>query len=161
MRTTDFKKFVDEAKDNVKKAQKNVLAVVHRLMITRMVADNVADIIVPFGWELKKTFSLCVHYEPAAGSNITITDLDKLAAKLSKVFNTEPYKNLSRDVVDFTFYLHPRLGGDWQVCGTRIEFVIGNTEACEVETIDVVRQETQLTGYCKALSDKKYLHEKV
>jgi hypothetical protein len=156
MKTAELKHAMDDAKEAVKKAQAALKDASYRIMLTRMVADNIADL-MPKGWEIKPYYyGTAVHFN-AVDEKITLADLDKLATKLAKAFDTEPMKLIGTNTVNFTFYLYPKNGAKQCPTGTRLELTIGNTEKCEVETVDVIKKETKLTGYCAALEAKKYL----
>jgi hypothetical protein len=150
MKTQEFKREFNYAKRALR-------STVNKIMLARMVADNIADLI-PQEWQLTNRGSYYLQFRPAEGATVTIADLAKLATKLAKAFNKEPAKTVTKDTVDFTWYSYPAFLNKWDWTeSVMIEFAMGNTEKCEF--IKKRKSVTQFepTGYCKALKEKQYL----
>jgi len=145
-----------EMKQEFSWAKRALRAVTYRIMVGRMVADNIADLI-PKGWEMQHN-NYYLSFAPAEGSGITAADLDKLGAKLARAFNCEPKKTITADVIDFTWWVYPTFMNKWDWKeSVMIEFKIGNTEKCDFIVKRKMQKISEPTGYCKALAEKKYL----
>jgi len=136
-----------------------------KAMLTRMVADNIADLI-PKGYEIKPYgYFPGIKIIPMEGINIPINDFDKFIAKLAKIFGKEPYMNVEEHSINASFYLYPTMninGVDWidnnnSWPHVMIDIRTTNTEACDVVYEDYTSKRAILTGYCKQLQEKKYL----
>jgi len=146
-----------EMKSDYHYAKRTLRSISSKVMVARMVADNIADLI-PKEWQLQNNGSYYLHFRPAEGSGVTAADLDKLAKKLSKAFNTEPTKTVTPETIDFTWWSYPSFMERWNWKeSVMIEFVIGNTEKCDFVVKRKMRKVSESTGYCKALQEKKYL----
>ena len=140
-----------------KRARKEVRNTARKAMFIKMVAQNIADLI-PVTWQLTNT-PYGIRYKPVEGTVITPDVLDRLLAKLAKALNYEPSKSVSPDTITAVFYVYPTAynKADWTE-GVNIEFTIGNTEKCDFVVKQITRVESEPTGYCKLLKEKKYLH---
>jgi len=140
-------------KDTYVYYRKQLREVVHRIMIARMIAQNIAELI-PAGWELQQGSWATLEYKPAEGSSITVADMDKACGRLARKLRNEPTRTVGKDKIDFTFYLYPRTG-DYSC--TMVSFLIGNSESCDFEVKRKMQKTYVPTGYCKKLAEAKYL----
>jgi hypothetical protein len=149
MKTADFL-------NGFKRARREVRSTARKAMFIKMVAQNIADLI-PATWQMTNT-AYGIRYKPIEGTVITPDVLDKLLAKLAKALNYEPSKSVSPDTITADFYVYPTAynKAEWTE-GVNIEFTIGNTEKCDFIVTQVTRDESEPTGYCKLLKEKKYL----
>lgn len=139
-----------------KRALKAVRTNATKTMLTRMVAQNIADLIPA---ELQATYSgYGVKYTPAEGATVTPDQFDKLVAKLAKQLNQEPRKSIYPSTISADFWVYPVAfrKNEW-LEGVNIEITIGNTEKCDFVVRRRMQQVSEPTGYCKALLEKKYL----
>jgi hypothetical protein len=124
---------------------------IRRIMFRHMVRDNIADII-PKDMEICDDSwyeaELKIRYKES--KDITADVFDKVVAKLSKKLRSNPSLYVSQHSLDATWSF--RFNG----ISVRVCFASNNSEACDVIEKVVERHEYELTGYCKALSEKKY-----
>jgi hypothetical protein len=125
-----------------------------KIMLTRMVVQNLADVIPDKKWKLIRYGWSWTRYEAREGT--TIADLDKLTKKLAKIFNEEPSKEIMKSSVVFSWYIRFRLD-DRVMPSVLVELAVGNTESCELIEKEVLTKTYELTGYCKQLQEREYL----
>jgi len=128
----------------------------------KQVSDNIRDII-PNGWKLEPdNYRGDIRITPI-NENMTAEQFDIALSKLARVLRIEPYKDINETNLSATFHLYRErhLGTKHGSNGhVRIEINLKNTEACEVIYKRKMQKVAVLTGYCKALNDKKYLINK-
>jgi hypothetical protein len=152
MKTAEF---LNDHKNALKAVRRNS----NKTMLTRMVVQNIADLIPA---ELKATYSgYGVKYTPVEGATVTPDVFDKLVAKLAKQLHQEPRKSVYPSTISANFWVYPVAYSrhDWGE-GVNIEITIGNTEKCDFVVRRKMQQVSEPTGYCKALLEKKYLAAK-
>lgn len=162
MKTTEFKKHLNRLLAEQRK-QMEVHATERRrlgeqIMVTRMVADNIKDI-VPKGWAMQvSSWGAHITLEPPEGT--ALDEVVKQAGKLAKKLNKEPTKSINRGEINITFYLYPTFMEKtmWR-CSCAVGIYVNNTEACDIEVVEEMQpvKKIILTGYCKALVESKYL----
>lgn len=158
MKTTDYIKDFKSKKAEVRAFAKSVSFVV-------MMAQSLANI-VPKGWQLKPSYwARGLKLVADENNPVTADVFDKLVAKYAKIFGTEPNMHISETTMSAEFYIHRRLKfghsrNDWDAY-VWFEITTSNTEKCEITYKRKMQKVPILTGYCKVLSEKKYLPEKV
>jgi len=125
-----------------------------KIMLTRMVLQNLADIISPKQWKLEKYGWSWTRF--VANEGTTVADLDRLAKKLSMIFRNNPSKEIMKTSIVFSWYIRLKLD-DKVLPAVLVELVVGNTESCELVEKEVIEKRYELTGYCKQLQEREYL----
>jgi len=129
--------------------------------LAKMVADNITDLLLP-GWTINADWSGDIQISPKE-DNATADQFDRMLKKLSRVFNYEPSKNIDSSSLFASIYFDMPVTIDHDSDKIRITiYVISkNTESCEIVEREVTETKKvfELTGYCKALNDKKYLQD--
>lgn len=151
MKTMDFKEQFISARQEVKNR-------VHRIMLARMVLDNVSEYISEV-WKVRlRNYGTAISVTPIDGLDIKPDLFDKMMERFAKKTNCEPDKFIDKDYIEYSFTYYPSFmkNRDWSG-SVAIEFKIGNSEVCDVEVVNELRPVTKLTGYCKALAEKMYL----
>ena len=132
------------------------------VMFTRMVMQNIADLIPLDRLKMEKTYwHAGVTIRPKVneeGKEIPFPpdEFDKLIGRLARAFNNEPTLTIDKDKMDGTFWLYPKMLNEWHQ-SVIVEVIIGNTEACDIDYVEEVVKVPKLTGFCKALAEKKYI----
>lgn len=153
MKTQDFIPSLQETKRKVRK-----MGMI--MMLSKMVADNIADLI-PDQWEIIPFgFVSAFKIQPKEGIEITADKFEKFVYKLARAFNKEPNISIDESIMEADFYVYVS-GGNSDFAGryesVMIEIIVGNTEKCEIVYKEKMTKVAELTGYCKALKEKKYL----
>jgi len=147
-------------------AKKRIKTLVRKITVCKMIADSIRDFIIP-GFKIEvNTQVTIVPYNSAFPPKMDLWD--KQVEILSRFFSKEPYKDINKDSatasfsVDVTkfgvkrcrYYSYSELFSHIYV-----DVTTANTEKCEIYQTDVVNtyKENVLTGYCKVLSERKYL----
>jgi len=128
----------------------------HKVMLSRMVADNLRDII-PTAYQIEPvSFSYGVRISPV-DAGMTVDHFPKLTARLTKIFHRKPSVEVSKEYMTATWWIYPgfeeKFISDNQI---RIELVFGNTEKCELIPKTLTYEGYELTGYCKAVKEMNY-----
>jgi hypothetical protein len=155
----ETKHFLNELQNR----KRSVIELGRQIMLSRMVADNITDII-PIGWKITPRDTWGLRLSPEENVVVTADQFDKIISKFARTFNKEPRVNINTDIMDGSFWVYPggqHIGKDnfrWE--SIMIEIVVGNTEKCEFIYKRKMNKQAQLTGYCKILAEKKYLKVK-
>jgi len=136
---------------------------VAKMAFGKMVAQNIESLL-PKQWKMEPDgWKGDIRITPK-GDALTADRFDKLLAILSRNLRTEPTKRIDAKQLYAFFVLYRRDPdrpgfSDWNV-SIRIEIKAGNTESCEIitETVTETVERTTLTGYCKAIAEKRYFH---
>jgi vacuolar-type H+-ATPase subunit C/Vma6 len=155
MKTTDYSSEFKRVKEMTK-------ALIKEITFSKMIADNIRDLI-PKEWKLEMDgWHGDLRISPAQ-EGLTADKFDKLLKKLSLALRVEPEKSIDNDILNARIHLYgkkPDGYTEWdrRVC---IEITAKNTESCEVVITrkNELVERVELTGYCKALSEKKYLED--
>jgi len=127
-----------------------------KMTLNRMVAHNLTDLIDPQKWTAQCSGWSWMEYRAKEGT--TIADLDRLAKKLSKIWNCEPQKEISTNTIWFRWWAYPTNGREiGKLPSVMVEFVIVNSEKCDFIETTVTETRYEPTGYCKALKERHYL----
>jgi hypothetical protein len=149
MKTLDYlSKFKD--------ARREVRYMAHKIMICRMVADSIRDI-VPVDYKIEPVnYSYGVKISPV-DETFSLDHFPKFAQKLAKVFRNKPDIEINTEHAVATWWVYPAMGdmfiGENQI---RIELVFGNTEKCDIIKKPMVYESYELTGYCKKIKEMEY-----
>jgi len=129
---------------------------IHKIMLTRMVSDNLRDII-PQDYNIGITdYATGVKISPV-NDDYSVDNFPKMTKKLSKIFGKKPSVNIDQSTMCATWWVYPDPYGKFQADNqVRIELVFGNTEKCEVVYKEETYQVTELTGYCKMIKERCY-----
>jgi hypothetical protein len=151
MKPKDFRDEYRRYKDYIKEFSK-------KMMLSRMVFDNLSDLIKN-GWNMMPYSGYSgIRIVPCEGITIAVDDFDKFVAKMAKIFRKEPYMNVEENSINATFYIYPNMNDDtnnWP--HVMIDIRTDNTETCDVTYEEYTAKRAIVTGYCKALQEKKYL----
>jgi len=123
-----------------------------------MIADELARIISD-EWTIQPdTINTDIEIRPKERM-ITADKFDKQLSRLSRYLKEEPYKSIDENSLFASFHSYFDINDYRSHIG--IYLISTNSESCDIVTREetVTKTETikELTGYCKALSEKKYL----
>ena len=127
-----------------------------RIMFKNMIFQNVIDLI-PKGWNIEPIdWGYGYKLKPDANIDISLADFDKIITKFAKMINKEPSVSISEDYMEASFGLSTNMNHEFYY-SVYFEFVVGNTEKCDFETVTEEIKKSVPTGYCKLLAEKKFL----
>jgi len=121
----------------------------------KMIADSMANL-VEVGWKIVVTNDVTfVPYNKKFQPSLV--SFDRQVARIAKWTGKNP--DVSIDKLNANARVLLTVTGKWQsTVWVRVESA--NTEQCEIEMIDVVKQEPRLTGYCAELVKKDYTRKR-
>lgn len=139
-----------------KETLREVKVCARRIMLKNMIFQNVSDLI-PKGWNTESLgWGYGYKLKPNTDMNISLADFDKIMTKFAKKINTEPHVYISEDHMEASFGLCTNMNSEFYN-SVYLEFVVGNTEKCDFETITEQVTKSAPTGYCKLLAEKRFL----
>jgi len=151
---------------NFRKAKRELKILVKKMSFSKMIIDSIIDIL-PKGWKVELQeywYDISIITEIDNDPFVTADVFDKVVSKISRIFREEPKMYISEEKLeaDFCIYRKTRFADrrtdyDFYV---RIEIKTSNTEKCEIVYKRKMTKVAELTGYCKSLSEKKYLNFK-
>jgi hypothetical protein len=128
-----------------------------KTMLSRMIIQNIQDI-VPDKWEIDySTYDYGITLKPKGNVDIQIDEFEKTIAKLARKFNKEPYVSVQKESLSASFYLYTRYNDKYSNQSICIDITTDNKEKCDFETIEEINTVMKPTGYCKLLSERKFL----
>lgn len=145
--------------ESIKNLRYLIKATVRDYLLSKMIAWSIEHLILPgFKIEVSENVKIIPYnklFSPKADQ------WDKQVAILTKRFDQEPSKDITKDRMQARFFIsHSRYNDSrmntWSASSlVYIDSV--NTESCEIEMVKEVVETPKLTGYCAALVAKKYL----
>lgn len=127
-----------------------------RLLSRDMIFDNIKDII-PAGCVLVKnenyTNKVFIKFKDETEETpITVDKFEAVVKKLAKKLRKEPALYINEATLEACWYMRPM-----NTSYVYVELTCGNTEKCDFVTVTREVTESEPTGYCKLLKEKKFL----
>jgi len=154
MKTTDFFKGYQNLKRETREYAK-------RSFYANMVSQSLD--FLPEGWEQR---SVCgcwsIELRPSllvdgTERSVMADEFEKVVRRISRWYHAEPSVSIDPSYMVANWYVRPCFAEGGNAQSVNIELKCGNTEKCDLIPKAVARMEYELTGYCKILSEKKFL----
>ena len=150
MKTNDFLQ-------QYKNQKRQFLQYVKCVFANNMVLQNID---VPEGWVAEAhTFGVRITPQWIDGNErpVLADEFDRVVRKISRNFRSEPSIEIDKERMNADWWLYPKFERKTVMYPVNIDLRCGNTEACELIEKEVVVKKYELTGFCKALAEKKFV----
>jgi len=149
MKTTEFLSKYRSIKEMFRELSRKV-------MLTRMVADNLRDV-VPTAYKIDPVqYSHGIMISPV-DPGLSVDNFPKMTKKLAKILHRKPSIDITPELMTAVWWTYPTMGEIGRTSNQiRIELVFGNTEKCELIPTKVTVESFELSGYCKQIKEMEY-----
>jgi hypothetical protein len=118
---------------------------------------------LPEGWEQKTVYGCwSIEIRPTLlpdGTErpVMADEFEKVVQRITRWYRQEPSISISESYMAANWYVRPCFAEGSNSQSVNLELKCGNTEKCDLIPKAVARMEYELSGYCKILSEKKFL----